>query len=102
MKQTPVAGATDIPDGESRRYNVDGTPVAVFRAGDAFYACKDVCPHRGGPIGEGDFDGRIVTCPWHGWQFDVTTGQNVILPAARLEMLPVAVEGDQVQVGLPD
>lgn len=50
--------------------------VALFKQGDAIYALDGMCPHQGGPLGKGTLTGCIVTCPWHGWQFDVSTGQH--------------------------
>ena len=96
-----IARCSDVPENEARTFDLGGNPVAVFHAGGQFYACRNVCPHRGGPLGEGDFDGRIVTCPWHGWQFDVTTGINVLMPAARVEMYPVKTEGEDLLIALP-
>ena len=101
MSFVKVAEASDIPEDEARVFDLGGRPVAVFNAGGTFHACKNVCPHRGGPIGEGDFDGRLVTCPWHGWQFDVTTGVNVLMPAARVDVYAVTVDAGHIQVDLP-
>jgi len=55
-------------------------------------------PHRGGPLGEGDLKGQIVTCPWHGWQYDVTTGKLATNPAVGVENYPVEVRGDDIFV----
>jgi nitrite reductase/ring-hydroxylating ferredoxin subunit len=54
--------------------------VAVFRVGGELHAIDGTCCHRGGPLGEGTVDGPIVSCPWHGWRFDVRTGQCVANP----------------------
>ena len=48
----------------------------LFNVGGKFYALDGICPHQGGPLGKGSLTGCIVTCPWHGFQFDVTTGQH--------------------------
>ena len=50
--------------------------VALFSVGGELFALDGVCPHQGGPLGEGELIGCVVTCPWHGWQFDVRTGQH--------------------------
>ena len=93
-----VAKAHDIPPGSSRIVVVAGHPVAVFHAGGGFYALENVCLHRGGPVGEGHLEDLIVTCPWHGWQYDVRTGENVLNPMARIRTFRVKVEGDAVLV----
>ena len=95
-----VAKVRDIPPGQARIVVVAGHPVAVFNDGREFFALENVCLHRGGPIGEGFLDDGVVTCPWHGWQYDVRTGQNTTNPLARLRTFRVKIEGDAVFVAL--
>jgi nitrite reductase/ring-hydroxylating ferredoxin subunit len=95
-----VAKVSEIPPGCAKVVVVLGHPVALFNVGGSFHAVSNVCLHRGGPIGEGTLDGPIVTCPVHGWEYDVRTGANVANPAARLRVFPVQVRGDEVLVGL--
>ena len=64
----------DVPEGEGRRFVVDGTEIALFRAGGNFHAIENTCLHAGGPLHEGVLEGTTVTCPWHEWQYDVTDG----------------------------
>jgi nitrite reductase/ring-hydroxylating ferredoxin subunit len=66
-----------------------------------YYALDGICPHAGGPLGKGAVHGCIVTCPWHGWQFDVTNGQHCLNANIRQATFPVRVEGDEVYVELP-
>ena len=94
-----VAKVSDIPPGQGRVVVVQGRPVALFNLDGSLYALSNVCLHRGGPIGEGELDGTVVTCPLHGWEYDVRTGSNTINPAARLSTFPVRIEGDDVLVG---
>jgi nitrite reductase (NADH) small subunit len=94
----PVAKVSDIPAGSSKIVVVRGHPVAVFRVGDSFHAISNVCLHRGGPVGEGELDGFVVTCPVHGWEYDIRTGRNITNPIARLRTFSVRVEGDDVLV----
>ncbi len=94
-----VAKVSEIPRGAAKVVVVLGHPVAVFNVGGAYFAVSNVCLHRGGPIGEGTLDGPVVTCPLHGWEYDVRTGRNLANPAARLRTYPVKVEGDEVLVG---
>ncbi|MBT4865448.1 MAG: Rieske 2Fe-2S domain-containing protein, partial [Planctomycetaceae bacterium] len=72
-------------------FNVDGE----------FHALDGVCPHAGGPLGEGGLSGNIVTCPWHGWQFDVTTGTHCLNANLVHASLPISVDGGEVYVELP-
>ena len=93
-----VAKVRDIPPGEARVVVVAGHPLALFNAGGEFFALENTCLHRGGPIGEGVLENGVVTCPWHGWQYDVRTGENIVNPVARLRTFRVKVEGDAVLV----
>ena len=73
--------------------------ILIVRQDDGgFKAFYNVCPHRGGPLGEGTLDGNVVTCPWHGWRFDVCTGQNPMIPTAKVEKFECVVEGNDVKV----
>ena len=98
--KTKVAEVADLREGQAKVVDVAGRSVAVFNVGGRFYAIDNVCPHRGGPLGEGDVEGAIVICPWHGWRWDVTTGANANNPAVRVSCYPVTVEGGAVYLGL--
>jgi len=96
------AGSTkDVPAGEGRVVEAGGRTVALFNLDGAFYALDNTCSHRGGPLGEGELDGRVVTCPWHAWRWDVTSGANMNNPAVKMACFPVSVDGEQVWVELP-
>ncbi len=95
-----VAKVSEVPPGSGKVVVVLGHPVALFNVDGSFHAVSNVCLHRGGPIGEGTLDGPIVTCPMHGWEYDVRTGTNVANPLARLRTFAVRVDGDDVLVGL--
>jgi nitrite reductase/ring-hydroxylating ferredoxin subunit len=97
-KFVKAAKKQDIPQGEGIVADVQGIPIAIFNVGGDFFAVQNTCPHRGGPLGEGDLSGSMVTCPWHGWQFDVCKGINIQNPASRLKCFSVKVEGDDVLV----
>ncbi|HWG90546.1 MAG TPA: Rieske 2Fe-2S domain-containing protein [Candidatus Thermoplasmatota archaeon] len=94
----PVAGAEEIPVGKRKIVKVNDVPVAVFHQPDGWYAIQNICPHRGGPLGEGHLNGNVVTCPWHAWQFDITSGRNALNPAAGVNSFEVKVEGNEVYV----
>jgi len=97
-----VASLEEVPAGQPKVVELDGVRLVLARVGDAVYACGDVCTHRGGPLGEGKLTGTRLACPWHGWMFDVRTGQCV-LPArgASVPSYPVRVEAGEVLVELP-
>lgn len=72
--------------------------VAVFRIGDRFYAIDNRCPHKGGPLGTGPFDGAVVTCPWHGFTVDVRTGRSPRAPGLRVRTFAVEDDGDDLRI----
>jgi nitrite reductase/ring-hydroxylating ferredoxin subunit len=95
-----LAAADEIPPGEGRVVEAAGRVLAVFNVEGRFYAIDNACMHRGGPLGEGELTGTVVTCPWHAWRWDVTTGANVNNPAVRMAAVPVTVENGQLYAEL--
>jgi nitrite reductase/ring-hydroxylating ferredoxin subunit len=95
-----VAGVADVDPGTGKVVYADGKALALFNVDGSFYALDNTCLHRGGPVGEGDLEGVVVTCPWHGFQYDVTTGRNVFDPEVGLERFAVRVEDADVLVAV--
>lgn len=93
-----VANTADIPSGQTKIVDVKGNPVAVANINGNFYAFLNVCPHRGGPVGEGEIEGTVITCPWHGWAFDVTTCVNTMNPMAKLTKFDLKVENNEIKI----
>jgi nitrite reductase/ring-hydroxylating ferredoxin subunit len=97
-----VGRVSDIPVGTGRQMSAAGHVIAVFNVQGRFYAIGGNCTHRGGPLGEGELDGVVVTCPWHGGQFDVTNGQVMRSPPIQNEpVYRVVVDADQLKVEIP-
>jgi nitrite reductase/ring-hydroxylating ferredoxin subunit len=92
-----VAGTADVKPGHGIVAEVNGKALAVFNVDGQFHVIDNTCLHRGGPLGEGELEVNVVTCPWHGWQFNVTTGACVNNPSAKVETYQVKVEGDDVK-----
>jgi nitrite reductase/ring-hydroxylating ferredoxin subunit len=102
MAFTKVATVPEVPAGTSKQVVAGGRTLALFNVGGAFHAIDDTCPHRGGPLWEGELAGVEVTCPWHGARFDVTTGANLGPPARTgVASYKVQVVGDEIQIDLP-
>jgi len=88
--------------GEAVRVDVKGVPVAVFNVGGELRAIEARCTHRGGPLERGPVSGRTVTCPWHGSQFDLDSGQVVRGPAvAPVKTFRARLEGNVLVVESP-
>ena len=91
-------GVADLAPGQATEVEVGGQAVALFNVGGTFHALANRCPHRGGPLGQGFLDGALVSCPWHNWTFDVTTGENVADPNLRVPRHEVKVEKGYVHI----
>jgi nitrite reductase/ring-hydroxylating ferredoxin subunit len=96
-----VAAVADCPPGSCLEAVAGDRIVAIYNVAGEFFALDGVCPHQGGPLGKGRLDGCIVTCPWHGWQFDVKSGQHQLSAAIRQERFETRIEGAEVFVRLP-
>ena len=99
MAFVKIASINDLKPGHGMVAQADGMNIALFNVNGQFHAIENTCPHRGGPLGEGFLDGSVVTCPWHGWQFDVTTGKSPFMPAG-VKVFEVRVEGDDIFVNI--
>jgi nitrite reductase/ring-hydroxylating ferredoxin subunit len=98
MPFTRAALVAEIPAGAIREVQVSGKAVALANVQGKFYAINSVCLHRGGPLGQGELHGTVVTCPWHGWDYDVTSGKVVQNPSMAVPCYPTEVRGDEVFV----
>ncbi|SFJ37049.1 3-phenylpropionate/trans-cinnamate dioxygenase ferredoxin subunit [Paenibacillus sp. UNC496MF] len=127
-----VGTVAEFPAGTRRTLVVEGRPIGVFNVHGRFYALKNSCPHQGAPLcvgtvtgmtlpsAPGEYaygrDGEIVRCPWHGWEFDITTGKSIFDPhkclvktyevtieaeaSPEVETYPVTVESGTIVVHL--
>jgi nitrite reductase/ring-hydroxylating ferredoxin subunit len=93
-----VASTSDLGPGECKVADADGKIIALCNVDGTFYAIDNTCLHQGGPLGEGAMDGSTLICPWHAWQYDVTTGRNTDNPSIGVASYRVKVEGDDVLV----
>lgn len=93
-----VADAVSIPSGHGRTVHVRGREFAVWNVDGQFYCIDDQCPHRGGPLGSGCLKDGQVSCPLHGWEFDVRTGACLTRPDRPVATYPARVVGDKVEI----
>jgi nitrite reductase (NADH) small subunit/3-phenylpropionate/trans-cinnamate dioxygenase ferredoxin subunit len=96
-----VAKAADVPPGQGCVVQAGAATLALFNVEGTYYAVDNTCPHRGGPLGDGDLEGRFAICPWHGWRWDVTTGANANNPAVKIACFATAIVDGWVHVELP-
>ena len=113
-----VARVSELADGACRIVRHGRLEIGVFNVGGHYYALPNVCVHQFGPLCAGKLtgtlitsaetewhltwaqEGRILVCPWHGLEYDVTTGQCLAYPKVKLRQFPVRVEGEHVVVSL--
>jgi nitrite reductase/ring-hydroxylating ferredoxin subunit len=97
-RPTAVARADELAPGTACAVRAGDVEVALVRVGDEFFAVQPACPHLQGPLGEGRVEGYVLSCPFHGWQFDVRTGENEFDGAITVETYEVDVDGGDVRV----
>lgn len=78
----------------------EGT-YAICNVGGELSAFDGICPHAGGPLGQGNVDGDRLICPWHAWEYDCRTGVNDYDESVKLAKFPVKVEGDDILIDVP-
>ncbi len=100
MIEMRVGRVEDIPEGERKIVEVEGRSIGVFHHQGQWYALVNHCLHRGGPVATGTLEGNVLTCPWHGFQYDVTTGKMVVDPDSKLEMFQVILRDGEVFISV--
>jgi nitrite reductase (NADH) small subunit len=95
-----VAKVDDVPPGTVKQVSAGEEDIALANVGDSFCAVQGHCLHLEGPLGHGKLEGRTLTCPWHGWQYDACTGLNEFDHAIQLRTYEVRVEDGEIQVSV--
>ena len=93
-----VARSNELKPGECKVVQAGGREIALINIDGQFSALDNICPHQGGPLGEGMVEGETITCPWHGWTFDIKTGACTFNPRAKVPVFQTKVEGADVLV----
>ncbi|MCA9232536.1 MAG: Rieske (2Fe-2S) protein [Planctomycetales bacterium] len=102
-KYVTVAKVGAVPIGQGATFPLGDRLVAIFNRDGTYFAIDDLCPHMGASLGAGELDeAGIVTCPWHAWRFDVCNGIWCDNPRLSIDSFPVRIEGDEIQVQLPE
>ena len=87
-----------LPSGKVMEAEVGGNMYAICNLGGELSAFEGVCPHAGGPLGQGNLDGNLLICPWHGWEYDCRTGANDYDESVKLAKYPVKIEGGDILI----
>ena len=107
-----VAAAADLPPGQRKIVEIGRREIGVFNIGGKFYALRNICPHKGGPLCRGRLrplvvspgvyqidhqrENQILKCPWHQWEFDIETGRALYDDSLRVKTYPVRREGEDI------
>jgi len=97
-----AASVNDLSEETGLELALKGKIIALYKVDDEVLAMDGICPHAGGPLGKGTVTNGIVTCPWHGWQFDLTTGQHCLTPQICQTQYAVEVDGEEIFVIFPE
>ena len=90
--------AAEVPPGTICELQLDGKTIALANVDGKYFAIDNTCIHRGGPLGQGILEGKMVTCPWHGWEYDVTSGKVGVNPSVGVACYTVEVRGEDIFV----
>jgi nitrite reductase/ring-hydroxylating ferredoxin subunit len=96
-----LATLDEIPSGSAKEVEFEGRIYALYNIDGGISAIDGICPHQGGPLAEGMVEGTTVTCPWHGWQFDVRSGKTPLGPKIKQAVYDVRIEDQDVLVSVP-
>ena len=91
-----VDQVSEIPNSTGKTFDIHGKYIAMFNLENKFVSIDNVCKHKGGSLGDGELDGNTVTCPLHGWQYNVTNGECLTNPNVKLDSYDVKVDGDTI------
>lgn len=113
-KRIIVCHRDELPVGAKRIVSDGRWSAGVFNVQGSYYAVRNICPHAGAPLCEGSisgthqpsnvgefnpqYAGRILRCPWHGWEFDIVTGKGLYDQSSRVATYPVVVDEDGMVV----
>jgi len=102
MAFVKVCSIAQLPPGTVMEAELDGNTYAVCNADAELHALDGVCPHAGGPLGQGALHGTTLVCPWHAWEYDCRTGQNDFDPDVKVTRFPVKEESGDILIDVAD
>ena len=101
MAMTKICKVNDIPKNGMKGFEINGRKIFIANVNENYYCNDSHCTHRGAPLEDGDLNRNVVTCPWHGAEFDVTTGANLSPPApAPVRHNKIEIKGDEIWADL--
>jgi len=101
-RRIAVAEVAELLPGARKVCTVGEREIALFNIAGEFFAIDDRCPHRNASLGTGALDEKTISCPWHGWRFDLRSGHRVGRPGGQVQKFPVSIEDGQLFIELPE
>lgn len=116
--QYHICHVDKIPDSDALIVDVKGRSIGIFKRDDRYFAVKNLCPHKQAPLAKGTLDGtmlptncpgelnfgledKVLKCPWHGWEFDIETGQCLFgVSSSKIKTYSVEIIEDNVYIDI--
>ncbi len=98
MTFVEVAKLKDLKPGSSKVVEAKGIPIAIFNVDGNIYATSNTCLHAAGSLGEGTLEDNIITCPLHGWQYNIMDGSCKTMNFMKLKIFKVKIDNDKIMV----
>ncbi|SRR6266851_9964176 len=102
MSFVKVACVSEVKPDSVIEVSAGGNLYAICNVGGRIYALNGICPHRGGPLGQGQIHGKNVVCPWHAWEWNCATGENDFDPGKKVANCAVQISGDDILLDIPE
>ena len=97
MKSKPLALVSELKESTPHLVHLDsGEDIILIKCEGEIFALDSICPHMGGPLNEGTVENKCLTCPWHGWDFKVETGESVTSPGEDIKKYPLKIEEGRI------
>lgn len=101
LQEVLAAKTSEIPEGQRKLVQVNDLSIGIFHHQGGWYALRNHCLHRGGPVATGELRGETLVCPWHGYEYNLTSGALLADPSVHLDMYPLAIRDDAIYLTVP-
>jgi nitrite reductase (NADH) small subunit len=99
MNYVKLTTESELPKhGEAKEFELAGKTICVANVNGTITAMDNICLHMGGPLGQGYVEGGKIVCPWHGWEYDLKTGELGDDPKSKLDLYPIRIENGDVLI----
>jgi nitrite reductase/ring-hydroxylating ferredoxin subunit len=98
MPFVKVGAVSMLPPDSVMEALVGDNSYAICNVAGELHALEGICPHAGGPLGQGNMVGDALMCPWHAYEFDPRSGENLDNPLMRVAKVPVKIDGDDILI----